>query len=45
MARDPAQGVINWFAALMVCVLLASAGITGFALWALWRLVRAILEG
>lgn len=40
MARDPAQGVINWFAALMVCVFLASGTIAGLVLWGLWHFVR-----
>ena len=43
--RDPAQGVINWFALLMVIVLLASCGITAFALWAIWRLYCAVTGG
>jgi len=43
MSRDPAQGVINWFACLMVVVFGASAAIAGFTLWALWRLLSAIL--
>lgn len=43
MARDPAQGVIRWFGWLMVLVFGASAGISAFALWALYRLVRHFL--
>lgn len=43
--RDPAQGVISWFALLMACVLIGSAAITAFAIWALWRLVSAMVGG
>ena len=45
MARDPAQGVINWFAALMVCVFLASACVAGLGVWGLWRLAHHLLGG
>lgn len=45
MARDPAQGVINWFGALAAVVVLLSAAGTCWALWELWRLLRAIVTG
>jgi hypothetical protein len=45
MARDPAQGVINWFGWLMAAVLLFSATCAGLALRGLWLLVRHLLGG
>lgn len=45
MARDPAQGVIRWFAWLMVAVFCASAAVVCWMLWRLWLLVHAIVGG
>lgn len=43
MARDPASRLISLFAILMACFFGASAGISFFAIRALWRLVRALV--
>jgi hypothetical protein len=43
VARDPAQGVIRAFGWLMLIVFGASAGISTFACWALYRLVRHLV--
>jgi len=43
--QDPAQGVINWFAALMVCVLLFSVTCAGLAVWGLWRALHHLVGG
>lgn len=45
MARDPAQGVIDWFAALMVCAALVFVGVIGFVLYAAWRFYCAVMGG
>lgn len=45
MARDPMQGVINWFAALMVCVALAAVFGVGALAWGVWCLVRNLVGG
>lgn len=38
--RDPAQGVINWFAALMVCVFVVSISVAVAGVWGIYVLVR-----
>ena len=45
MARDPAQGVINWFAALMCCVAFVVLTSAGLVLWGLWRLAHVMFGG
>lgn len=45
MARDPMQGVINWFALLMCAVLLTSAALAGWMAWRVWLLLSALLGG
>lgn len=45
MSRDPMQGVINWFALLMACVVLGSLSLAGLALWGLWHLARYVFGG
>lgn len=43
MGRDPAQGVINWFAALMFGLGIICLGTLGFVLYAAWRFYRAVM--
>jgi hypothetical protein len=43
MARDPAQRLINLFAALMACVVFVCACIAGAMVWGTVYLVRHLL--
>jgi hypothetical protein len=43
--RDPAQGVISWFAALMACVGFVALTGVGLLAWGAWRLVRHLVGG
>lgn len=43
--RDPAQGVINWFVALMACMFFIFACVAGLGVWGVWRLVCHLFGG